>query len=405
MAKIRGNRVSFVSDRLVLTTGATSANEILMFCLVDPGEAFLLPTLYYPACNVCFELYPFYQSEAASVPPTNPTASQGKSGIPSETIVAIVVPISVAVLILVVGICCLSKRIRKKYDSESTIGIRNLDSLQYDFSTIEAATNNFSADNKLNPGGFGELYKGTLANGQEIAVKRFFRSSRQDIQKFKNGVEVLANVQHRNLTLKRKKQLDWAKRYEIIKGIVQGILHLHEYSRLKIIHLNLKVSNILLDRDMNPKITNFGLARVCTVDQTQINVDCARGTIFGVLLMEIISGKMINFLYQIEDEEERMQSYAWRLWKEGEPLEFVDPTIRESCNPNEVMRCIHIALLCVQEHPTDRPSLSSIVIMLHNYSLTLPSPSDPLNFCKKLTEGEEDELSTSSMEYVYSDVS
>ncbi|KAI9123721.1 hypothetical protein K1719_005021 [Acacia pycnantha] len=144
-------------------------------------------------------------------------------------------------------------------------------------------------------------------------------------------------------------------------------------------------------------------AKLCTVDQTQINVDCARGTIgyiapeqfyknlrefsvkcdvysFGVLLMEIISGKMNNFFYQIEDEEEHMLSYAWRLWKEGEPLEFVDPTIRESCNPNEVMRCIHVALLCVQEHPADRPSMSSIVIMLHTYSLTLPSPSDPLNF-------------------------
>ncbi|KAI9123472.1 hypothetical protein K1719_004772 [Acacia pycnantha] len=155
--------------------------------------------LLFISCIVCFELYPFYQSEAAAVPPTNTTASQGKSGISSETIVAIVVPISVAVLILVVGICCLSKRIRKKCDSESTIGISNLDSLQYDFSTIETATNNFSADNKLNQGVYGEFYKGTLANGQEIAVKRFYRSSRQDVQTFKNEVDVLANIQHRNL--------------------------------------------------------------------------------------------------------------------------------------------------------------------------------------------------------------
>ncbi|XP_028767785.1 putative receptor-like protein kinase At4g00960 [Neltuma alba] len=389
----------------------------------------------YPSCNVRYELHPFYQSEAAGVPPTNSTGSQGKGGISSGAIVAIVVPTSVAVLIFIVGICCLSKRAMEKYDSDakgkSAIDIGKVDSLQYDFSTIEAATNKFSADNKLGEGGFGPVYKGTLANGLEIAVKRLSRESGQVVQEFKNEVEVVAKLQHRNLVRllgfcvqgqenilvyeyfpnksldhilfepEKQKQLDWTKRYKIVKGIAQGIKYLHEDSRLKIIHRDLKTSNILLDSDMNLKISDFGLARIFMVDQTHETINIA-GTLgyispeyamhgqlsvksdvfsFGVLLMEIISGRRNSPSYQMEGGEDLdLLIYAWKLWKDGEPLELLDPTIRESYAPDEVMRCIHIGLLCVQSDPAERPSMSSIVLMLENYPMTLPTPSLPAYF-------------------------
>ncbi|KAI9123518.1 hypothetical protein K1719_004818 [Acacia pycnantha] len=133
------------------------------------------------------------------------------------------------------------------------------------------------------------------------------------------------------------------------------------------------------------------------VDQTQGNTDQIVGTYgymppeyamngefsvktdvysFGVLLMEIISGKKNSSFHQ-EEGVVHLLSYAWKLWKDGEPLELLDPTLRESYTPNEVMRCIHTGLLCVQEDPADRPSMSSIVIMLENYSMTLPPPSQP----------------------------
>ncbi|XP_028776278.1 cysteine-rich receptor-like protein kinase 10 [Neltuma alba] len=384
----------------------------------------------YPSCNVRYESYPFYQSEAASVPPAN-TGSQGKGGISSGAVVAIVVPTSVAVLVFIVGICCLRKRTTKKYDSvaegKSAFDIGNVDSLQYDFSTIEAATNKFSVVNKIGEGGFGGVYKGTLANGLEIAVKRLSRRCRQGVEEFKNEVEVLARLQHGNLVRllgfcvhgeesilvyeymsnksldcilfdpEMQRQLDWTKRYDIIRGIAQGIQYLHEDATLKIIHLDLKVANILLDSDMNPKISDFGMATIFSIDQTQEKTDRIVGTYgymcpkyyihgelsvksgvfsFGVLLMEIISGKKNSLFCQTEDAE-NMLNYAWKLWKYGEPLELLDLTIRESCAPDEVMRCIHIGLLCVQEDPAERPSMSSIVLMLENYPMTLPTPSLP----------------------------
>ncbi|XP_028776260.1 cysteine-rich receptor-like protein kinase 10 [Neltuma alba] len=382
----------------------------------------------YPSCNVRYESYPFYQSEAASVPPAN-TGSQGKGGISSGAIVAIVVPTTVAVLVFIVGICCLRKRTAKKYDSvaegKSAFDIGNVDSLQYDFSAIEAATNKFSVVNKIGQGLFGGVYKGTLANGLEIAVKRLSRRSGPGVEEFKNEVEVLARLQHGNLVRllgfcvhgeerilvyeympnksldcilfdpEMQRQLDWTKRYDIVKGIARGLQYLHEDATLKIIHLNLQVSNILLDSDMNPKISDFAIAIIFPIDQTQGNTNRIVGTYgylspeyamygefsvksdvysFGVLLLEIISGKK-----NVEAGKDLL-SNAWKLWKDGEPLDLLDPTISESYARNEVLRCIHIGLLCVQEDPADRPSMASIILMLDSYSLILPTPSQPATF-------------------------
>ncbi|KAL5579026.1 hypothetical protein UlMin_011468 [Ulmus minor] len=305
--------------------------------------------------------------------------------------------------------------------------ISTIESLQFDLATIEAATNKFSVDNKLGEGGFGEVYKGTLPNGQEIAVKRLSKHSGQGTVEFKNEVVVLAKLQHRNLVrlfgfclegeekllvyefvpnksldfflydLEKQRELDWSRRYKIIRGIARGILYLHEDSRLKIIHRDLKASNILLDVEMNPKISDFGMARMFAVDQTRGNTSRIVGTYgymspeyamhgqfsiksdvysFGVLILEIMSGKKNSSFYESEYAEDLL-SYAWKLWKEGTPLKLLDPTLMNSYLENEVIRCIHIALLCVQEDLEERPTMTRIVLMLNSYSVTLPPPQEP----------------------------
>ncbi|KAJ9169031.1 hypothetical protein P3X46_020500 [Hevea brasiliensis] len=390
-----------------------------------------------PSCSTRYELYPFYNlKEVAAPPPSHLFLSpppppligpKDKSHNPSAIIIAIVAPIAVSVLLFVLGCCFLSRRARKKQNftiEEENDGdeIMTIESLQYDFATIEAATSMFTEDNKLGAGGFGDVYKGTLPNGQEIAVKRLSRSSGQGIEEFKNEVILVAKLQHRNLVrllgfclegeekiliyefvpnksldcflydLEKQAQLDWTQRYKIIKGIARGTLYLHEDSRFKIIHRDLKANNILLDKNMNPKISDFGLARIFGVDQTHANTNRIVGTYgymspeyamhgqfstksdvysFGVLILEIVTGKK-NGSFSGD-----LMSYVWKKWKDGMALDVLDPTLRGSCSRNEVTRCIHIGLLCVQQDPAERPTMATIVLMLSSRSVTQPLPKQP----------------------------
>ncbi|RVW86338.1 Cysteine-rich receptor-like protein kinase 26 [Vitis vinifera] len=307
--------------------------------------------------------------------------------------------------------------------------IINVESLLFDFDTIRVATNNFSDSNKLGQGGFGPVYKGKLSNGQDIAVKRLSSGSGQGELEFKNEVVLVAKLQHRNLVRLlgfcldgaerlliyefvpntsldhfifdpiRRAQLDWERRYKIIGGIARGLLYLHEDSRLRIIHRDLKASNILLDAEMNPKISDFGMARLFLVDQTQGSTSRIVGTYgymapeyamhghfsvktdvysFGVLVLELVSGQRNN-CFRVSENIEHLLSYAWKNWREGTATNLIDPTMRIS-SISEIMRCIHIGLLCVQENEADRPTMASIALMLNSYSLSLPVPSHPAFF-------------------------
>ncbi|PRQ19308.1 putative protein kinase RLK-Pelle-DLSV family [Rosa chinensis] len=302
-----------------------------------------------------------------------------------------------------------------------------VESLQFDLGTVEAATKKFSTDNMLGEGGFGQVFKGTLDNGLEIAVKRLSKSSGQGVREFKNEVLLVAKLQHRNLVkllgfclegeetllvyeyVPNKsldyflfEQLDWSRRCTIIGGIARGILYLHEDSRLRVIHRDLKASNILLDANMNPKISDFGMARMFGVDdQTQGNTRRIVGTYgymapeyameglysvksdvfsFGILLLEILTGRKNILGFHPTNSAPTLLSFTWQLWNEGKVLELMDPMLKDSCNPNEFLRCIRIGLLCVQEDANNRPTMSSVVLMLKSESISLSKPERPAFF-------------------------
>ncbi|XP_048141695.1 cysteine-rich receptor-like protein kinase 44 isoform X1 [Rhodamnia argentea] len=408
-----------------------------------------------PSCNIRFEVYPFFYSSAYESPPSPPLAPQSPvspppppmnnpstkgKGTKSGRIALIITIPAVGLSLLIAGILCIclrSRRLKKNFETVPEDEIRTAESLQYDLNTIRAATNDFSDANKLGQGGFGTVYKGTLANGQVIAVKRLSVDLGQGDQQFKNEVLLVARLQHRNLVRLlgfclegterllmyefvpnssldnfiydpvKRSQLDWERRQKIIGGIARGLLYLHEDSQLRIIHRDLKASNILLDTEMTPKISDFGTARLFMVDQTQDATSRVVGTYgymapeyamhglfsvksdvfsFGVMLLEIISGQKCS-RFCIGDTVEDLLSYAWRSWREGTASNLIDPNLT-SGSRTEMLRCIHVGLLCVQEIEADRPTMGAVVLMLNSFSTTLPLPSRPAFILHSIPESD-----------------
>ncbi|KAL3344054.1 hypothetical protein AABB24_023474, partial [Solanum stoloniferum] len=311
----------------------------------------------------------------------------------------------------------------------------DLDLPLFDFATILDATNNFSLSNKLGEGGFGPVYKGALKDGQEIAVKRLSRYSAQGTDEFKNEVIFIAKLQHRNLVkllgcciqaeekmlvyeympnnsldwflFDRRSLLDWPKCFHIINGIARGLLYLHQDSRLRIIHRDLKPSNVLLDIDMNPKISDFGMARSFGGNETGAMTTRVVGTYgymspeyaeegkfsvksdvfsFGVVILEILSGtRNRGFIHP--DHHHNLLGHVWIHFKEGRVMEVINTHLKELCNLCEVQRSVHVGLLCVQQCPEDRPSMSSVVLMLSS-DVPLPLPKEPGFFTCRSQFGE-----------------
>ncbi|XP_072951390.1 cysteine-rich receptor-like protein kinase 6 isoform X2 [Typha angustifolia] len=400
-------------------------------------------------CNVRYEVYTFYVgvSKLMLTPPTAENApapapavprpvtpaspGEGKKKNSTGTVLAIVIPIGIALsLISLICLCFWRKRrsSRKIALPYGTHGeeIENVESLLLDLSTLRAATDDFAEVNKLGEGGFGAVYK----DGQEIAVKRLSKSSGQGVGELKNELMLVAKLQHKNLVRllgvcleeqekllvyefvpnrsldtilfddDRRHELDWGKRYKIINGVARGLLYLHEDSQVKIVHRDLKASNILLDADMSPKISDFGLARLFGGDQTQGITSRVVGTFgymapeyamlghisiksdvfsFGVLVLEILTGRR-NSGYFDSEQAEDLLSFTWEHWTSGTITEVMDPSLGNHYPRSEMLRCIHIGLLCVQEDPADRPSMSTVVVMLSSETVSLEAPVKPA-FC------------------------
>ncbi|XP_027357769.1 G-type lectin S-receptor-like serine/threonine-protein kinase At1g11330 [Abrus precatorius] len=366
-------------------------------------------------------------------------------------VIIIIVTVIIGIFIIVTSVCVIWRRdsnsarknknpgffrlnkgqTSEEYTNDNVIGELSPAKLQelliFNFEKVATATNNFHLSNKLGQGGFGPVYKGKLQDGREIAVKRLTRSSRQGLEEFVNEVVVLSKLQHRNLVRllgccvegdekmliyelmpnrsldayvfdpSKNKLLDWKKRFSIIEGIARGLLYLHRDSRLKIIHRDLKASNVLLDGELNPKISDFGMARIFGGSEDEANTQRVVGTYgymspeyamqgvfsdksdvfsFGVLLIELVSGRR-NSSFHDSNNALTLLGLVWIKWREDNISSLIDPEIYDHNLHKNILRCIHIGLLCVQESAADRPSMAAVISMLNSEIMDLPPAREP----------------------------
>ncbi|XP_052196769.1 cysteine-rich receptor-like protein kinase 2 [Diospyros lotus] len=297
---------------------------------------------------------------------------------------------------------------------------------EYSYKDLKSATRNFSEENKLGGGGFGDVYKGVLRNGNVVAVKKLVISSARAKADFESEVRLISNVHHRNLIRlvgccnkgpelllvydymangsldeflygEKRGVLTWKQRFGIIFGMARGLAYLHEQYHVCVIHRDIKSSNILLDDDFQAKIADFGLARLLPEDQTHVSTRFA-GTLgytspeyaihgqlsekvdtysFGVVVLEIVSGRRCTDV-QEEPLTEYLLEQAWKLYDSDMHLKLVDSTL----DPNEyreedVKKVIEIALMCTQSPVSLRPTMSEVVLLLSERSMEFRRPTKP----------------------------
>ncbi|XP_014494541.1 cold-responsive protein kinase 1 isoform X1 [Vigna radiata var. radiata] len=284
----------------------------------------------------------------------------------------------------------------------------------YTYRELRSATEGFSPSNKIGQGGFGEVYKGKLRNGSLVAIKVLSAESKQGVREFLTEIKVISSIEHENLVklhgccvednhrilvygyLENNSlaqtligaghsniQFSWPTRRNICVGVARGLAFLHEEVRPHIIHRDIKSSNVLLDKDLQPKISDFGLAKLIPPNLTHISTRVA-GTVgylapeyairnqvtrksdvysFGVLLLEIVSGRP-NTNRRLPVEERYLLTRAWDLYEAGETEKLVDAFLDGDFNVEEAIRFCKIALLCTQDSPQLRPSMSIVLEML-----------------------------------------
>ncbi|KAL8044919.1 hypothetical protein ABFX02_08G077300 [Erythranthe guttata] len=286
---------------------------------------------------------------------------------------------------------------------------------EFGWDSIVAATNHFSYSNIVGQGGSGTVYKAVFpSTGQLVAVKRFSPSSGQGLVEFRNEILLLPKLEHRNIIkmlgycINRKEKLlvyefmantsldsilygvykdalkfcrlQWSVRFKIITGIAQGLVYLHQDSGLRVIHRDLKLSNILLDFDMNPKISGFAIPTTLAEHRSEFEISGISGATgymspdygfsvksdvygFGIIVLETVSGKRITGTTFFD--------YAWKLWYEGEALELVDKSVWGVFSADEALRCIQVGLLCTHQDPDHRPIMASVLKILQGEELEM----------------------------------
>nr|CAD1834069.1 unnamed protein product [Ananas comosus var. bracteatus] len=346
--------------------------------------------------------------------------------IPIMLVIGISVLVFSFTLLGILGLIFRCKRWKKDNSAYKDLRALDLQTGSFTLRQIKAATKNFNPANKIGEGGFGSVYKGLLSDGTIIAVKQLSSKSRQGNREFVNEIGMISALQHPNLVklygcciegnqllliyeymenncLARalfaqnaqcKLQLGWPTRRKICLGIARGLAYLHEESTLRIVHRDIKASNILLDKDLNAKISDFGLAKLSEEDHTHISTRIA-GTVgymapeyamrgyltdkadvysFGVVALEIVSGKS-NTNYRPE-EFVYLLDWACVLQERGTLLELVDPNLGSEYSKEEALLMLNVALLCANASPTLRPSMSKVVSLLDGTAPLQPLLSD-----------------------------
>ncbi|OVA15863.1 Protein kinase domain [Macleaya cordata] len=347
---------------------------------------------------------PDFQPNVSNLPPTD--SKKSKTGL----IVGVVVSVAVVSFIVIFALFYIRRKRSRTNEEEELLGIENRPNT-FTYAELRNATEDFNSANKLGEGGFGSVYKGMLSDGRAVAVKQLSVASHQGKSQFVAEIATISAVQHRNLVKlygccieganrllvyeyleyrsldqalfgKSSLHLSWQNRYEICLGAARGLAYLHEESRPRIVHRDVKASNILLDTDLNPKISDFGLAKLYDDKKTHISTRVA-GTIgylapeyamrghltekadvfgFGVVALEILSGRP-NSDTTLETDKIYLLEWAWNLHENNRALELVDPSLTEF-NEGEAMRMIGVAFLCTQASPMLRPAMSRVVGMM-----------------------------------------
>ncbi|KAL4586146.1 hypothetical protein LXL04_010778 [Taraxacum kok-saghyz] len=319
---------------------------------------------------------------------------------------------ALCVILIAIGIAWQRGYIGDHISREKELRGLDLQTGVFTYRQIKAATDKFADSNKLGEGGFGSVYKGTLLDGTLIAVKQLSSKSKQGNREFVNEIGMIAGIQHPNVVRlhgccvernhlilvyeymennslahalfeQDELEIDWHTRQRICVGIAKGLTFLHEESVLKMVHRDIKATNILLDADLTPKISDFGLAKLDEEENTHITTRVA-GTIgymapeyalwgfltykadvysFGVLALEIVAGKN-NMKYQPNEECFSLLDQAIFLKEKGSLIDLVDPRLGSEFNKKEAVGMLKIALLCTNQSPALRPTMSEVVNML-----------------------------------------
>ncbi|KAH9310234.1 hypothetical protein KI387_038145, partial [Taxus chinensis] len=425
---IQGDKV--LKDFDIMEAAGEKNLVVVMNYTINITQTFLEIHFFWAGKGTCCEPQDVYGPLVSAIivtPNFKPHVPKKSKTIKIVIIVAVV--IVVLGLLLILSLVYTKKRKRgfnllSCFNAGKDDALTTMEGNSFSLRTLKVATRNFDPKNKIGEGGFGAVYKGVLPDGRQVAIKQLSSQSKQGNHEFLNEVGTISAVQHPDVVKlygccvegedlllvyeymengnlahalfghnEPRVKLDWTTRYSICLGVARGLAYLHEESLLKIVHRDIKSTNILLDKDLKPKVADFGLARLFDDGNTHVSTRVA-GTIgymapeyafrghltdkadvysFGVVILEIVSGRTHTDT-SLEEDQAYLLEWAWHLYEEKQMPKLVDANLLHSgYNEEEVVRIVYIGLLCTNENPGRSPSMSAIVEMLEGRMKT-PAP-------------------------------